>query len=56
MPKNENVLMNFGGVNFYLSDANHEHFQTLTIDQQEAVKQMMILKMLQEKYDEKNIL
>jgi hypothetical protein len=49
--KNKNVLMNFAGVNFYLSDANHEHFQTLTIDQQEAVKQMMIFKMLQDKYD-----
>jgi len=51
MAKNMNVLMDIGGVKIYVNDANYEHFKLLPKDQQEAVKQMMIFKMLQDKYD-----
>ena len=47
----ENVLMNIGGVNIYVSDKNYTHFNSLPKSQQEAIKQMMTLKLLQEKYD-----
>ncbi len=48
----KNVLMNIGGVNIYVNDTNYEHFNSLPKSQQEAIKQMMTLKLLQEKYDE----
>ena len=48
----ENVLMNIGGVNIYVSDKNYTHFNSLPKSQQEAVKQLMILKMLQNEYDQ----
>ena len=61
MAKNMNVLMDIGGVKIYVNDANYEHFKLLpkerlpsqayAREQQEAVKQMMIFKMLQDKYD-----
>ena len=47
MPRNQNTLMNINGLNMYLNDDNFKHFQTLTKFQQEAIKQRMILYMLQ---------
>ena len=47
----ENVLMNIGGVNIYVSDKNYTHFNSLPKSKQEAIKQMVTLKLLQEKYD-----
>ena len=49
MPKNKNVLMNVEGVDFYIHDSLFEHFKSLPKMQQEAVKQMMILGMLNNK-------
>jgi len=52
MPENQNVLMDIGGVKIYVNDKNYEHFNSLPKSQQEAVKQLMILKMLQNEYDQ----
>ena len=49
MPKNKNVLMNVEGVDFYINDELFKHFKSLPKMQQEAVKQMMILGMLNNK-------
>ena len=49
MPKNKNVLMNIEGVDFYINDNLFKHFKSLPKMQQEAVKQMMILGMLNNK-------
>jgi len=49
MPKNKNVLMNVEGVDFYINDNLFKHFKSLPKMQQEAVKQMMILGMLNNK-------
>ena len=51
MPENNNVLMQIGGVNIYVNDKNYEHFHSLPKSQQEAVKQLMILKMLKNEYE-----
>jgi hypothetical protein len=51
MTKNQNVLMQIGGVNIYVNDTNYEHFNSLPKSQQEAIKQTMILKMLKNEYD-----
>ncbi len=51
MTKNQNVLMHIGGVNIYVNDTNYEHFNSLPISQQEAIKQTIILKMLKNEYD-----
>ena len=47
----KNVIMNVNNQDWYLNDANMQHFQTLTPDQQEFVKQLMLLKNLQNHYD-----
>ena len=44
MPKNKNVIMNIEGVDFELSDTNYKHFKTQTKEQQEAIKQIILLK------------
>ena len=49
MPKNNNVLMNFEGVDFYIDDSLFKHFNSLPKSQQEAIKQTMILGMLNNK-------
>ena len=49
MPENNNVLMQIGGVNIYVNDKNSEHFNSLPKSQQEAIKQTMILGMLNNK-------
>ena len=49
MTKNQNVLMQIGGVNIYVNDTNYEHFNSLPKSQQEAIKQTMILGMLNNK-------
>jgi hypothetical protein len=49
MPKNRNVLMNVEGVDFYINDSLFKHFQKLPKIQQEAIKQTMILGMLNNK-------
>ncbi len=46
MTKNQNVLMNVEGVDFYINDSLFKHFNSLTKSQQEAIKQTMILGML----------
>ena len=46
MPENKNVLMNIEGVDFYINDELFKHFKLLPKMQQEAVKQMMVLGML----------
>ncbi len=46
MPENKNVFMNFKGTDFLINDKNYKHFQSLTKEQQEAIKQTMILRML----------
>ena len=51
MPENNNVLMDIGGINIYVNDKNYKHFKSLPKHQQEAVKQLMILKMLKNEYD-----
>jgi hypothetical protein len=49
MPKNNNVLMNVEGVDFYINDRLFKHFNSLPKSQQEAIKQTMILGMLNNK-------
>jgi hypothetical protein len=49
MPKNKNVLMNIEGVDFYINDSLFKHFKSLPKLQQEAIKQTMILGMLNNK-------
>jgi hypothetical protein len=49
MPKNNNVLMNVEGVDFYINDSFFKHFNSLPKSQQEAIKQTMILGMLNNK-------
>jgi hypothetical protein len=49
MPENNNVLMQIKGVNIYVNDKNYEHFHSLPKSQQEAIKQTMILGMLNNK-------
>ena len=49
MPKNKNVLMNINGVDFHIDDINYKHFKSLPKMQQEAIKQTMILGMLNNK-------
>ena len=49
MPKNKNVLMNVEGVDFYINDSLFKHFNSLSKIQQEAIKQTMILGMLNHK-------
>ncbi len=51
MPEKNNVLMDIGGFKIYINDKNYEHFSSLPKHQQEAVKQLMILKMLKNEYD-----
>jgi hypothetical protein len=46
-----NVLMNIGGVNIYVNDTNYAHFNSLPKSKQEAIKQMMILSMLNGRYE-----
>jgi hypothetical protein len=48
--KNKNVLMDIGGVKIYINDANYEHFNLLPKEHQEAIKQTMILGMLNDRY------
>jgi hypothetical protein len=43
--------MNINGLNMHLKDDNFKHFQTLPKLQQEAIKQRMILYMLQNNYE-----
>jgi hypothetical protein len=50
MPKNKNVLMDIGGVKIYINDKNYEHFNSLSKSQQEAIKQSMLLSMLNDRY------
>ncbi len=50
MPENKNVLMNLNGMDFLINDKNYKHFQSLTKEQQEAIKQTMILSMLKGRY------
>jgi hypothetical protein len=50
MPKNKNVLMNLNGTDFLRNDKNYEHLNSLSKSQQEAVKQLMILSMLKDRY------
>jgi hypothetical protein len=52
MPENNNVLMDIGGFKIYIKDNNYEHFNSLPKSQQEAVKQLMMLKMLKNAYDQ----
>ena len=47
MPENKNVLMSIEDVDLQLSDDNYKHFQSLPKHQQEAIKQCMILKLLE---------
>ena len=49
MPKNKNVLMNVEGVDFYINDELFRHYKSLPKMQQEAIKQTMILGMLNNK-------
>ena len=44
MPKNKNVIMNIQGVDFELSDTTFNHFKSQTKHQQEAIKQIILLK------------
>ena len=48
--KKKNVIMNVNNQDWFLNDANMQHFHTLTPDQQEFVKQIMMLKKLQDFY------
>jgi len=48
--ENKNVLMNIGGVKIYINDTSYEHFNLLPKSQQEAIKQTMILDMLNDRY------
>ena len=48
MPEN-NVLMDIGGIKIYVNDKNYKHFNSLPKSQQEAIKQTMILGMLNNK-------
>ena len=48
MPKNKNVLMEIDNMKMFLNDANYNHYKSLPTHQQEAIKQIMILKMLQQ--------
>ena len=50
MPKNKNVSMNIHGVDFHIDDNNYKHFKSLPKIQQEAIKQTMILGMLNDRY------
>jgi hypothetical protein len=50
MPKNKNVLMNIYGVDFHIDDNSYKHFKSLPKKQQEAIKQTMILGMLNDRY------
>ena len=49
MPK-KNTLMNVNNQDWFLNDANMQHFKTLTPAQQESVKQLMLLQKLQNHY------
>jgi hypothetical protein len=49
--KKKNTIMNVNNQHWFLNDANIQHFQTLTPEQQLAVKQLMFLKHLQDHYD-----
>ena len=49
--KKKNVIMNVNNQDWFLNDANIQHLQTLTLEQQLAVKQLMLLKHLQDQYD-----
>jgi hypothetical protein len=44
--------MILNGIDFLINDKNYEHFNSLSKSQQEAVKQLMILKMLKNAYDQ----
>ena len=44
MPTNKNVIMNIQGVDFELSDTNFNHFKSQPKDVQEAIKQIILLK------------
>ena len=44
--KNKNVLMNVEGVDWFLNDENMKHFQSLPLEKQAAVQQMMLLQKL----------
>ena len=50
MTENQNVLMDIGGVKIYVNDKNYEHFNSLSKSQQEAIKQTMLLSMLNDRY------
>jgi len=47
MPKKQNVLMDVEGMKLFLNDANYNHYKSLPKPQQEAIKQLMMLKILQ---------
>ena len=47
--KKKNVLMNVEWVDFYINDSLFKHFNSLPKSQQEAIKQTMILGMLNHK-------
>jgi len=42
--------MNIHGVDFHIDDNNYKHFKSLPKIQQEAIKQTMILGMLNDRY------
>ena len=44
MPTNKNVIMNVQGVDFELSDNNFNHFKSQPKEVQEAIKQIILLK------------
>ncbi len=43
--------MDIGGVKIYLDDKNYKHFKSLPKEQQEAIKQTMMLDMLKDRYE-----
>ena len=53
---NKNKMMSLNDVDFFLSDDNYKHFQSLPPIKQQAIKQIMQLAYLKVFMENKNIL